>query len=310
MNSFLIACALVSAVSAQLYGVTNQNQLVQLDTDLSGEWTAIGQPFADPATFITLVEVADVDVSNATFYLIGIDKTSHAEFLVGLSLFTGAIVNKHALPFHYDFDYVSTPGLDYIPDTHDVLVYGVDAKTQVYKIYRITPKTGASTLITSFSYPNYVLQSIDTFDSVNNLLWIQVAGNHELQNLAFNVDNGKLVWNISDIYGFLSLNFNALDNLIYGVASTSNSATTQLVSLDSLTGTYAVVGTILNEQTVVTGPQNAGLDFNNNVLYIYLESAETNNIFAYIPVAQPSTWAKIPVDSSSIIPSTIVFANQ
>jgi len=310
MNSILVCFALLSAVSAQLYGVTLQNQLVTLDADLTGNWTLVGHQFAKPTEFVTLVQVADVDVSNGTMYIIGFDKTSNAEFVVGLSLYSGQVVTKHVLPFHFDFDYISTPGLDYIPNTHDILVYGADAKTRIYKIYRITPSTGVSTLITNFTYPNFVLQSIDTYDSVNELLWIQLSGNHMLQNLAFDVNSGKLVWNITDVYGLLALNFNPVDGLIYGVASTESSGMTQLVTLDSTTGLYTVVGELLNEVTAAAGPQNAGLDYNNNVLYMYLESAEEDDIFAYIPLGNPSKAMRIPTNANSVIPATIVFANE
>jgi len=306
MYRVLLLCAFVGFSCAQLFGVTEDNHLVQLGSGTTGVWTPVGPAFAPHSQFITLVQVADIDISNSTFYLIGINRTDNAEYLIGLDLYNGRLTSRHALPFYYTYDFVSTPGLDWIPGTHDVLVYGLDRKTRQYLIYRITPSTGSFTLVASFQYPNYYLQSIDTFDSTNNLLWIQLSGDHMLQNVAFDIETGKMVFNLTDVYGIMSLNFNPIDGLVYGVAS--NAQGSMVVTIDGSTGDYNVVGSFTSDQTSAAGPQNAGLDYNSGSIYIYLQTPTDTDLFAMIPIAQPSNWQTI--SPSSIIPLTIVYGNE
>jgi hypothetical protein len=306
MYRALVLCGLFALSCAQLYGVTYDNHLVQLTSATNGVWTEVGPAFAPHSQFVTLVQVADIDITNSTFYLVGINRTTNGEYLVGLDLYTGRVTTRHTLPFYYDFDFTNTPGLDWIPGTHDVLVYGVDRKTRQYLIYRITPATGNFNLIASFQYPNYFLQSIDTYDSVNNLLWVQLSGQHQLVNLAFDITSGKLVWNLTDVYGIMSLNFNPINGLVYGVAS--NTQGTMVVTIDGTSGKYNVVGSLTSEQTAVAGPQNAGLDYNTGNIYIYLQTSNNPNLFALIPINEPSNFETIP--ASSVIPLTIVFGNE
>jgi len=295
----------VALASAQLYGVTKDNQLASLASGLSGVWTTIGGPFSAPSEFVTLVQVADLDVANGTFYLIGINKTSHSQYLVGLNIYTGKITTRHILPFEFTFDFVSTPGLDWIPGSHDLLVYGA-THAGLFNIYRVTPATGTFVLVTSFTYPGYVLESIDTYDSVNGYLWIQLSGYRQLRNLAFDIATGNLVWNLTDVYGIMSLNFNPIDGLVYAVAS-NDEYQTNVVTISN--GVYNVVGALTNiGAATVTGPQNAGLDYNEGTIYIYLETVDVDSIFASIPIQKPANWQLI--GASSIVPATIVFGNE
>jgi len=273
---------------------------------VTGVWTAVGPSFSPHDKFVVLVQIGDIDTTNATFYLIGVNRTTHNEDVLGLDLYSGEIMSRTHLPFYYTFDFTNTPGLDWIPGSHDLLVYGVDQKTRNYLIYRVTPSTGMRNLVASFNWPEYYLQSIDTFDSVNNLLWVQVSGNHQLVNLAFDITTGKLMWNLTDTYGIMSLNFNQVDGLVYAVAS--NQQGTSVVTIDGTTGAYNVVGYLTSEQTTVSGPQNAGLDYFSGYIYIYLETEASPNTFAMIPLANPSDWQTIP--ANSLIPETIVFGNQ
>jgi len=307
MHRLLLICALCAFASAQLYGVTKDNQLVILNSELSGVWTTIGSPFAMPQEFVTLVQVADIDINNATLYIIGINRTSSSQYLVGLNINNGKIASRHKLPFKFTFDFVSTPGLDWIPDTDDLLIYGANSNG-MYTIYRVTPATGTFVQITQFNDPNHVLESIDTFDSVNNLLWIQVSGYRELRNMAFDITTGALVYNLTDLYGVMSLNFNPVDGLVYGVASNQQYGT-MLVTISSITGQYAIVGTLTNVGiSSVAGPQDAGLDYNTGNLYVYLSTLTNDSLFVDIPIQNPSNWNQIP--SNSIVPATIVYSNQ
>jgi len=307
MQSVALAVVfLVAAANAQLWGVTHQNQLAFLDTD-NGLWTLAGEAFSD-RHIITLIQVADIDESANTFYIAAINRTDTTVGLelIGLSAVSGQIVSEVVLPFRFSFNYVDTPGVDYIPGSHDVLVYGANVDGLNYDIFRVTPVTGKVVKITSWAKTNGVIQSVDAFDSANNILWIQIEANNALSTLGFDILTGALAFNTTDSYGLQSLNFDTVKKQVVGLGKPNN-GNTPIITLNGATGAYAQIGQITGSYTIA-GPDNAGFDDANRILYLYVDNGSEVELLA-VNVDQGTSATVAFTPGSSVVPTTIAFFN-
>jgi len=307
MRAVLAFVALFAIASnAQLWGVTPQNQLISLDAE-DGLWTLAGAAFAD-RHITTLIQVADVDESASTFYVAAINKTDSSVGLelIGLSIQTGQIVSETFLPFRFSFNYVDTPGVDYIPGTHDVLVYGANVDGENYNIYRITPSTGKIVEVTTWPKTGAVIQSVDAFDAANNILWIQLEQNNMVANLGFDINSGDLMFNSTDTYGMQALNYDSNRKQTVGIAQPVNGKT-PLVALNGATGAYTQIAT-LDGEFIIAGPDNAGLDIANRQLYQYADNGATVELLV-VNIDQGTISTVAFSSGSSVLPTTVAFFN-
>jgi len=273
-----------------------------------GIWSLAGQAFSDHH-IITLIQVADIDKSAGVFYIAAINRTDSAVGLelIGLISQTGQISTETFLPFRFTFNYVDTPGVDYIPGTHDVLVYGANVDGTSYDIYRVTASTGKIVQIAAWNKAGAVIQSVDAFDAANEVLWIQLEANNMVSNIGFNINTGAQTFNQTDSYGLQSLNYDSLKKQTVGLGKPSN-GNTPLVSLNGATGAYTQIASIAGE-FMIAGPDNAGLDVANRVLYQYVDDGETVR-FLTVNIDTGAT-AMIPFTSGdSLVPTTIAFATE
>jgi len=223
---------------------------------------------------ITLIQIGDIDTTAQVFYIIAINRTVSAVALelVGVSLTTGQIVSELVVPFDFSFNYVNTPGVDCIAGTSDVLVYGLNRRSSMFEIYRVTPGPGAKLqLVASWPDNGAFIQSVDSFDYTNNLLWIQLEYNNNLTNLAFDITTGKMMYNLSDPYGMQSLNYDPIKGQIVGLGSPQGDST-PVVGIAN--GQYTILATVAGSYTMA-GPDDAAFDITDRLLYQYVDNGTT-----------------------------------
>jgi len=308
MRSFVLL-ALVCAVSANVWGITKENQVAFLNTDdgpSAGLWTLVGEAYADHH-MITLIQIGDIDSTNDIFYIIAINRTQGdvSLELVGLSLDTAQIVSETVLPFEFSFNYVNTPGVDVIAGTMDVLVYGLNHKTAMFEIYRVTPSASPAvlTLVASWADNGAFIQSVDSFDTTLNLLWIQLEMNNNLTNLAFDINTGKMVYNLTDPYGLQSLNYDSVKQQIIGLGAPQGD-TTPVVGIAN--GQYTVLATLPTGYTMA-GPDDAAFDIQDRLLYQYVNNGNTVQLI--IVNIDSGAFTFLPyTDGVSTTPVTVCFS--
>jgi len=310
MRSILfLALISAAAVSASVWGITKVNQVAFLNTDGddAGLWTLVGEAYADHH-MITLIQIGDIDSSAEVFYIIAINRTMNDVNLelVGLSLTTGQIVSETVLPFVFSFNYVNTPGVDVIAGTSDVLVYGLNHKSNNFEIYRLTPGAGAKLMLVA-SWPDNgaFIQSVDSFDYTNNLLWVQLEMNNNLTNLAFDITNGNMMYNLTDPYGMQSLNYDPINQQIIGLGSPMGDGTTPLVAISG--GQYSVLASLQAAYTNA-GPDDAAFDIQGRMLYQYVDNGSTMQLIV-VNVDTGATSFLPYTEGVSTTPATICFSS-
>jgi len=300
------------AASQDVYGVYN-NELVYFGDTALGYWYVIGKPFQSNNALIPLIQVADVDIISDTFY--GIAANTENDFSVdmfGLSLLTGQVNVDITLPYLLTHNFVNTPGLDWIPGTTDVLVYGLTGYNNDgsynFEILRVSPFEGTNKTIAAWT-SFMMIQSIDAYDPSANILWIQTEYANMLWALGWNIDSGELVYNISDIYGMQNLNYNPITMTIVGLGAPEGGVT-PIVSLQSSSGNYQVLGQINGDWTIA-GPANAGVNAIEaplGIMYLYANDGTSIQFLAIDIQAQAATM--IPFNQTySVYPTTIAWAS-
>jgi len=313
MKSIAVAALVLAALAAaqDIYGIFD-NELVYFGDVALGYWYVIGKPFQSSNALIPLIQVADVDIMSYTFYGIAADASANfAVDLVGLSLFTGQMVQNIQLPYVLTRNFVNTPGLDWIEGTEDVLVYGLigynDDGSANFQIIRISPWQGTNTTVASWT-SFHEIQSVDAYDPSTGLLWIQTEFDNNLWALGWDVSSGQLMYNLSDVYGMQNLNYNPITHTIVGIGAPTGGYT-PIVSLDSSSGTYTVLGQVEDEWTIA-GPSNAGVNAIEaplGIMYLYGNNGQIH--FLAIDI-QAQTVQMIPFNNTySVYPTTIAWAS-
>jgi len=309
MLQLLTFLALAAASYGQnVWGVTYANELVYFGGNLGvsmGWWSLVGQPFADPGHYRPLIQVGDVDAQNQVFYGIAVD-TRHGfgVQVFGVNTTTGQLAYQYNVPFLINFNYVNTPGLDWIRGTGDVLVYGRTGSNS-FQILRLTLAANTSHSVATFS-SSELIESVDAYDPVNSVLWVQTTFNNADSLLGFNVETGSMVANVTDPYSVQSLNYDGVNKRLYALGYPSGSST-PIVTLDTVSGTLKDIGSIPYSFTV-TGPSNAALNSVERQLYFYGRGSDGT---AYYLAVNVDTLAvtEFPFDESySTYPVTIAWA--
>jgi len=308
MRTAIALLGLLAAANAQVWGVTKENQLAFLNVDGTSQvlWTLAGEAFAD-RHMTTLIQIGDIDLSASTFYLIAVNKTdSHVSLeLVGVSLVDGQIVSETDLPFAFSFNYVNTPGVDWIPNTHDVLVYGLNRQQTEFQIFRVTPGSTKMTQIASWANNGQFIQSVDSFDTDRNILWIQTEMNNMLTLNGFDITTGDMMYNISDMYGFQSINYDSTNKVVIGLGAPNNGMT-PIVTLDD-NSNQTIVGQVTGMYTMA-GPNDAAFDIADRLLYQYVDDGTTVQLLV-VNVDTAASFMLPYTEGSSVTPITICYAN-
>jgi len=306
----IITFATLAAVcyGQNVWGVTPQNELVYFGGDLGasmGWWSLVGQQFADPGHYRPLIQVGDVDAKNQVFYGIAVD-TRHGfgVQVYGVNTTTGQFAYQFNVPFLINFNYVNTPGLDWVRGTDDVLVYGRTG-SNAFEILRLTLSTNTSRTVTSFSTTE-LIQSVDAYDPINMVLWIQTTFNNIDNLLGFNVQTGSQVANVSDPFSIQSLNYDGVNKRLYGLGYPTGGST-PIVTLDTISGALKNIGAIPYSFTV-TGPSNAALNSVERNLYFYGRGTDGTGYYLAVNVDTLAV-TEFPFDESySTYPITIAWA--
>jgi len=296
--------------SQNVWGVTPTNELVYFGGDLGltfGFWTLIGKPFAPPPPLYTpLIQVGDVDSQNGVFYGIAANSTSgtFAVEVFGVDTSSGQIVATVKIPFLLNRNFVNTPGLDWIRGTGDVLVYGPLGGGQ-FQILRVTPKTNTVLPIATWM-SNELTQSVDAYDPVNSVLWVQTTFNNVDSLLGFNIESGTQVQNVTDPYSIQTLNYDNVNKKLYALAAPANGATA-IISLDTLTGSLKTIGSVPHSLTIA-GPSNAALNSVERILYVF--GGDENDVTHFVGInIDTLAYGEVPFHPAySTIPTTIAWA--
>jgi len=279
-----LAALLAAAYGQNVWGVTSNNELVYFGGNLGismGWWTLVGQPFVDPGHYKPLIQVGDIDTKNNVFYGIAVDtRRNFGVEVFGVNTTTGQFAYEQQVPFLINFNYVNTPGLDWIRGTDDILVYGRTGASN-FEILRLTLGTNTTKSVASFSTLE-LIQSVDAYDPENMILWVQTTFNNIDQLVGFNAQTGAQTANVSDPFSIQSLNYDGVNKVLYALG-TPNGDTTPIITLDTLTGTLKNIGSVPYSFTV-TGPSNAALNSVERQLYFYGRGADGGSYFLSINV--------------------------
>jgi len=308
LKIIFIVASVFGVCQAQVWGITPQNQAAYLNVggDAPGLWTLAGQAFTDHHT-TTLIQIGDIDTNANTFYIIGLNRTdSRADLeLIGVSLVTGQIASTTDLPFAFSLNYVNTPGVDWIPDTHDVLVYGLNKAQTMFEILRVTPGSTKTTQIATWANEGQFIQSVDSYDTTRNVLWVQTEMNNQLTLSGFNISSGEMVYNLTDMYGFQSINYDSQKQRVIGLAAPNN-GNTPVVALDDM-GDFTVIGEVTGMFTMA-GPNDAAFDISNRLLYQYVDDGTTVQLLV-VNVDSATSYLLPYTEGSSVTPVTVCFSN-
>jgi len=303
-----LAALLAAAYGQNVWGITGNNELVYFGGNLGvsmGWWSLIGKPFVDPGHYRPLIQVGDVDTKNGVFYGVAVDtRRNFGVEVFGVNTTTGEFAYEHPVPFLINFNYVNTPGLDWIRGTNDILVYGRTG-ANMFQILRLTLGTNNTTPVASWS-TSELIQSVDAYDPVNMVLWVQNTFNTVDQLVGFNVKTGAIVSNVTDPFSIQSLNYDGVNQVLYALGTPSGDST-PIVTLDTQTGTLKSIGSVPYSFTV-TGPSNAALNSVERQLYFYGRGSDGNAYFLSINV-DDMTVTEYPFDQMySTYPVTIAWA--
>jgi len=103
-----------------------------------------------------------------------------------------------------------------------------------------------------------------------------------------------------------SLNYDSTKMQTVGLGKPSGGST-PLVSLSGTTGQYTQIALVAGEYTL-NGPDNAGFDIQNRLLYQYADSGSGEQLVVINVDTGKGTTVPF-VDGSSVVPATIAFFN-
>jgi len=219
----VLLLGVVNVVSAgKLYGLSVDAALVSVDAN-TGAQTPIGSPV--PYELVAQ-QLSTVDADHQIFYFIAYNDSSISNSLVGLDMKTGNIIQEITLPFTTSFFVGVGEVCEFDPRHGDMYVMGYEAAADTHHILRVHLANQTITEVTTFAGED-VLGGAGVLDPLIGVLWVQLAfnisGELEIDNVAFNITDGSVLFSVDDIENLETMDFDPTRGAITGIGVHINS---------------------------------------------------------------------------------------
>jgi len=163
---------------------------------------------------------APLDSANALTYFLGWDSALNGTFLVAVDLLSGNVQRK--VPLQIDsnnFGYYF-PTLSFNPKSGDCLVIQYVPADGLYHLIRITPDDEVIDVGALPNQWNDIVEVNPTLDYKNGILWRAFQyPEGEMQRLAFDINTADVLYQISDPYQIVAMDYEPTSGLIYAFTS-------------------------------------------------------------------------------------------